>query len=347
MSVILNTNLISKKIDQVIAFVEKNVLNSLGVRIMNKLETVGTSTQQLHQAATHFDTIYHPNKTGPLSSLLSHKAIKTPVGATGLFSLFNIPQHITNIVKSVKTAVETKKSLKKLDASLQVAESATSLVGTVDSVLTAITAINSSIKVSDIAAHIFAGFNIVNASLGLTIKGRSIYKTQKCYNELKQIRRTDYKSLNKFFNDDKNLGILGIDKAEKFKQIANKMVDNTHILNRDEQTKVDALIKDLKGRLKTKQTTHAIGMISDCLNIVNSALIIASVACPPLLIVAATFSVVTTVGLFIHKQITDYKFEQKMGLTETCPKDLQGSEALKWKVGHFFKWNIQGFLHPA
>lgn len=346
MRIDLNKHLKFPKFDAVIKFIEKKIVYHLGMRIMNKLETAASTAQHFHQIASQFDTLLKAQKPGPFGALLNSSTLKAPLGATGFLSVFNIPQNLTNFAKSIKTAIYSHKHIEKLDASLQALESSTSVVGTVDNIITGLTAIQPAIKVAQVASHVFAGFNIVNAAAGLAIKSRSIYNTHTCYRRLKHIRSTDYKSLNKFFNDNKNLAILGIDKTEKFKKIVNQKVDNSHILNRQEQAEVDALIKDLKGRLKTKQTVHSIGIITDCVNLVNSALVLASVVCPPFLIVAATFAIVNNVGIFLHKQISDYKFEQKMGLTQKCPTDLKGKDAVAWKVNHFFKWNYHAFFHP-
>jgi hypothetical protein len=347
MTVNIKTNIINDKLDNIIDFIENKIIKNVGVRIMNKLETVGAATQQIHQVKEQFDTLIHPKKQIPSTPIINNSPVAKTIGAAGLLSVFNIPKQIITIIKSIKAAIATQSPLEKLDASLSVAESATSLVGTVNSIISGLSALNSSIKVADIAANVFAGFSLSNSVLGLVIRGRSIYRTQKCYNKLKKIRNTDYKSLNTFFTDEKNIEILGIKKSVKFKQEANKLVDNTHKLNEQEQNKVDTLIKDLKVRLKTQNAIYSIGIITNCLSLVNAALIIASVACPPLIIVAATFSTVTSISIFLYKQITDYKFEQKMGMTDKCPKDLEGNKAVAWKVNHFFKWNIQSIFLPA
>jgi hypothetical protein len=336
---------ISDNIDKAIGFIEKKILNTPVMKFIGKVvQPLAGSARQLRLAATLIDDTFHPAKDGYVRTFINQPKVTIPLNATRFLSGINILGNTTKFVKSIKTGIEAKKGIKKLDASMDAAKAATSLVGNTENIISGVTALNTAVKVSQVAGHVFGGFNIAGSALGLAITGRSIYRTHKCENRLNKIRTTNYKELNKFLTDDKNLKILGIEKSAKFKEIANKLVDNTKVLNANEQKKVDSLVKDLKGRLKTKQANHAIGVIGDCFNIVSTSLLIASVACPPLAIVSLTFALGTTLGTFIHRQVTDYQFERKVGLIEKCPEHVKGIDRTLWKVKDFAKWNLKSFI---
>ncbi len=346
MSIAVKSNPINlgTKIDQGIAYLEKNIINSRPMKFIKHTQTVVTMNRLFHALTLQVDKVVNGNNPSAIARFFKEEPVTVGLGAARFLTVFNILGNATNLVKSIKSGIESKKKIQKMDASLKAAKAATSLVGNAENIAKGLTAVSKAIKVAEVVNHVFGGFNIAGSALGLVLTGREIYQTEKCYRKFTQIRSTDYKALNKFLTDDANIRTLGIEKSKEFKQIVNKMVDNTKVLNAEEQEKVDSLVKDLKGRLKTKQATHTISVLSDCFNIVTTALAIASIAFPPLLIISLAFGLGTLIGTLVHKQITNYQFEQKMGMIESCPKELSDVQACAWKVRHFFQWNTKNMF---
>jgi hypothetical protein len=359
---ISDKNKITSDFDKAIEYIENKIIKSPLMKVIKKIQSVAAAIRSSHYAAHEIDKFFHPEikkivEDGGIDNRLLAKA-SSPIRATRLLGLFSVVVNLTTLVKSIKNFI-VNKGIKKLDAFLQAVKSVTSVTTNVESILYGISALTPAVKVSLVAQKIFGAFSLVGSVFSLAITSRSLSKADNFYKKFKnKITKIDnnpytveqYKKILSFFKDKKKIAKLGIDKTEefqkaideKFKLEPNQIENDAAQITVIQQEAIDKLVHQLDDQLKTTKTQNVVSIVSDVLSFASTCLLIASVACPPLLIISAIFTVTTSVGFYIHKQITDYTFEKEMGIYNSePPKDLKGAGLTLWKVKDFAKWYFE------
>jgi hypothetical protein len=193
---------------------------------------------------------------------------------------------------------------------------------------------------------------------GLILHTKSWWKSGVFFNQFLKVIETDkkytiqdYKKIQKYLSSNiKTLAKqLNVDEKSFHEAFQKRLMDLKiqNELTPLQNAELENIINILKNRLESNKHQKLISALSDAVNIIGNALIIASIAQPYFLTIWVTYSTFKIIGEFVFKQIQAYQFENNMKMINRSEEDsnlensfdkLSTIQKASFKVKDFCRW---------
>lgn len=209
-----------------------------------------------------------------------------------------------------------------------------------------------STKVSATVIRAFGGLGLVASAIDLAADARRWWNTRSLLNNFKvtvgynkngKYTFGDYKKLCKFIN---TVGTKTLAKQLNVSQ--ESFEDSIHLKIREiendftpaQERKIKELMDLIKGQLKVRKQDFSAAMITDAINVIGGALVVASIAQPYLIAIWVVLTLSIAATQYAVKTIRTYQFEDGMGMIDREDKAAQKG------VKDFCKWFFKLNRHP-
>lgn len=207
--------------------------------------------------------------------------------------------------------------------------------------------ISTALKITGNVLKVFACIGIVESVISATLNIRQWWKSRSIYNRFIESTYNnsqgryglkDYQQLCEFIN---SVGIKKLAKQFNVDEVKFNLSINARLrelkpindrFTPEQKEKLREMMDLMKNQLESKKNDYVAAVISDVINLVGSALVIASIVQPYFIALWIVVSLSVMAGRYLNKTINAYKLENQLGMINregVIPSS---------KVSDFFKW---------